>query len=130
MSEWTDDLELYDMRQKLPRVWCRETASPSVQDRWTEENPALGQCAVTALLVQDAVGGELMRTVVEGHGSHYYVWHRGGREDLTACQFPEGTVIPDGEPVDRADMLGSERAIAARTAERYALLRERFYRTP
>lgn len=130
MSEWTDDLEAYHIEQLLRKgVWCRETAAPSVQEAWSEQNPALGQCAVTALLLQDLIGGTLMRTVVEGHGSHYYVRVHHGPYDLTKDQFPPGTVIPEGDPVERSYVLGSERAVAARTKERYLLLRERYMAT-
>jgi hypothetical protein len=31
---------------------------------WTRGNPPLGQCAVTALIVQDYLGGDLLRCVV------------------------------------------------------------------
>jgi len=72
-------------------------------------------------------GGELIRTVVEGFGSHYYNRLPSGQEiDLTDGQFPPGTVIPTGEPVERPYVLDSEKAKRARTAERYRLLKSRF----
>lgn len=54
---------------KLRDAWCRETSSDP--DNWTPENPAWGQCAVSALIIQDLLGGELLRTTVQGV-SHYY----------------------------------------------------------
>ena len=116
-----------EFRDMVRSSWCRETASPGCQEKWSPENPALGQCAVTALLVQDVLGGELMRTSVEGQGSHYYNRLPDGRTlDLTRGQFPEGTVIPDGQPVPREYVLGSERAVAAQTPQRYRWLKARF----
>src|SRR5262249_33209808 len=56
----------------LQASWSRETSSD--YDRWTLENPAWGQCAVTALVLQDLMGGELLRCVLPKGGSHY--WNR------------------------------------------------------
>lgn len=39
--------------EAIRKSWSRETCYPEDQDRWSETNPAIGQCAVTALLVQD-----------------------------------------------------------------------------
>jgi hypothetical protein len=75
----------------LRRSWCVETSTSP--DEWTQANPALGQCAVTALAIQDELGGELLRSTVSGV-SHY--WNRlpGGREvDLTFEQFGPGAAI-------------------------------------
>lgn len=107
--------------------WCKDTTSPTCSETWPEKNPALGQCAVTALVVQDLVGGELMRAVVGEYGSHYYNRLPSGQEvDLTREQFPVGTFIPPGKPADRQTVLTSDRAVAARTKERYELLKRRF----
>lgn len=109
------------------RAWSKETASPFSADAWTEDNPSLGQCAVTALLVHETMGGYIMRTVVPGFGSYYYnVLPDGSVCDLTRGQFPQGTAVPSGEAVEREAMLGSERALTARTQQRYALLVSRF----
>lgn len=40
--------------------WSQKTCYPPDQDQWSEKNPSLGQCAVTALLVQDLVGGNIL----------------------------------------------------------------------
>lgn len=110
-------------------AWCKETASPSSQDRWTPQNPAFGQCAVTALAVQTMCGGELVRAEVPGYGSHYFNHLPNGEDyaiyDLTKHQFPFGTTIPRGEPRERSYVLYSPRAAESRTLERYELLKER-----
>ena len=78
---------------------------------------------MTALLVQDLLGGTLIRTVVEGFGSHYYNKLEDGEVlDFTSAQFPDGVEVPDGLPVERGAVLDSERARSARTRERYELL--------
>jgi len=70
---------------RLLRVWSKDTSSDP--ENWSPSNPAWGQCAVTALVVQDLLGGELLRCTV-GHISHY--WNRlpsGEEVDLTCDQF-------------------------------------------
>lgn len=103
------------LARALGEAWCAETsASPD----WTPANPALGQCAVTALIVQDIMGGELSRGVVAGV-SHY--WNVvGGREvDLTHQQFAEYRVTEVAQR-ERSYVLSF-----TDTARRYRVLRRR-----
>ena len=99
------------LRAELERHWCAETSF--WPDRWTPARPALGQCAVTALTVNDLVGGEILRTTNLGV-VHY--WNRvdGVDIDLTRDQFD--TWSPEGEPVtvDREDLVSSGPTLAAR----------------
>ena len=96
--ETTEDLYL-----RLRHAWRAETSF--APDEWTPSCPALGQCAVTALIVQDVFGGELLRgrLVV---GTHY--WNRlpDGREiDLTSEQFEREPVVLAVETSSRAYVL-------------------------
>ena len=52
---------LVDFYQQLRRSWSIETSS-----HWTHDNPASGQCGVTALVVHDKFGGEILKTDVNG----------------------------------------------------------------
>ena len=104
--------------ESVRRAWSSETSADPAT--WTVDNPASGQCAVTSLVVQDAFGGELLRSTVGGV-SHY--WNRlpdGTELDLTLEQF--GGVRPDepGEVRARDYVLSF-----TETARRYALLRKR-----
>jgi len=114
----------------LPRLlrlaWRRETSSPAVHDRWRPEDPGVGQDAITALVVQDLFGGELLRAEVDGYGFHY--WNRlpdGRAFDLTQGQLPPNKTCPDGTVIDRQALLESDRAIAKSTRERYSMLTDR-----
>ena len=88
-------------------AWSQWTSDPVDQPHWTEANPASGQCASTALVVQDRLGGELlMADVHEADGSrqgvHY--WNRlpDGRElDLTREQFRRGELVSEPRVVER-----------------------------
>ena len=110
--------------------WSRWTSDPVDHGGWTAANPASGQCASTALVVQDRLGGELLiADVHEADGSrqgvHY--WNRlpDGRElDLTREQFRRGEVVgePDGversADVTRGRLAGQYHLLAARVARR------------
>ena len=75
---------------RIEACWDAETSNDT--GGWHAGIRGHGQCAVTALIVQDHFGGELMRGEFAG-GSHY--WNRladGTEIDLTASQFD---VVPD-----------------------------------
>jgi hypothetical protein len=99
-------------------AWAVDTSSDP--DRWSADNAAWGQCAVTSLLVQDFFGGDLLRTEVEGI-SHYWIRTPDGREvDLTREQFGPHAKVGPGEARDRNYVLSFPQ-----TRRRYDLLRRR-----
>ncbi len=99
---------LSTVEQAIRASWCLWTADPADHDKWSEENPASGQCAVTALVVQDVLGGGLIEADVtrsDGTSGGYHYWNRlpGGAElDLTREQFTLGQRVIDPRPVARA----------------------------
>jgi len=92
------------LEKTLHQSWSRETSY--CPDQWTSQNPALGQCAVTALIVQDSLGGEIVWARVDGI-SHYFNRINGETIDLTRSQFSESTHIPEG--ADRFEGFASTR---------------------
>lgn len=123
---FTPFLEL--MLPELMRLaWRRETSSPTVHKHWTADNPGKGQDTITALLVQDLLGGNLLRADVKGYGFHYWNRLASGRErDLTRAQLPQGAKLASGTIIDRVSVLESDRAIAKSTRARYDMLTDRF----
>jgi hypothetical protein len=104
------------LAEAIREAWSAET---SVDERWHGERPSLGQCAVTALVIQDYLGGDLLRADVGGV-SHY--WNRlpGGAEiDLTRDQFTQFSPR-QVETRSRDHVLSFPD-----TTKRYRLLRER-----
>lgn len=113
------------MNMEIPAFLEAWNAETSADPSWTPDNPALGQCAVTALFVQDIHGGDLLRCEVPG-GSHY--WNRlpsGVELDLTAGQFDTAPDRMNVETRTREYLLSNES-----TSHRYALLVERITRRP
>ena len=46
------------LEEAIKRSWTKETSSDP--ENWSEGNPAWGQCAVTALVVNDYLGGRVV----------------------------------------------------------------------
>ena len=69
------------LRDALQSAWSLETAV-----QWTPENPASGQCNVTAAVIYDLFGGEILRTRLP-EVWHYYNRIDGRRVDFTDSQF-------------------------------------------
>jgi hypothetical protein len=98
--------------------WAEDTSHEP--DEWSCENPARGQCAVTALVIQDYLGGELLRAK-SGDVTHFWSMIDGKEIDLTAEQFAVMPAWDDAsEPVDRDYVLAWPD-----TRRRYLLLRGR-----
>jgi len=111
-------MQMRDFEVLVRRCWVRETSA--APELWSPQNPSRGQCAITALLIQDEFGGDLLRGVVSGE-SHY--WNRlpdGTVVDLTLEQFGGEKAV--GFVVrDRGYVLSFEA-----TRCRYDLLRSKF----
>ena len=85
-------MEIGELKQLLSYSWEKETCSPGLRSNWHEDNPTLGQCAITALIVNDIFGGKIMRCMTSS-GSHYYNLIDNEIIDLTVEQFIDE--IPD-----------------------------------
>src|SRR3954447_20072269 len=100
--------------------WGRETSDDP--DDWSEANRARGQCAVTALVIRELLGGEILVANVlrDGVRVDRHAWNRlpsGVSIDLTREQFLHGEQF--GEP--RVE----EPILTHRYPTRLATLRER-----
>lgn len=109
--------------------WDVDTAATGAEN--AGKGKPHGQCAVTALVVQDYLGGTLMRCAFPLNGGSHY-WNlipAVGEIDLTREQYEHDRVIPRGTEIhNRTNILESERAKAAKTPERYTLLSQRVYK--
>lgn len=121
MSYCSDTLP--KLEAALKRSWNKETCYLPMQEQWTSENPAFGQRVITALIVQDFFGGEILFCEYQNH-----FWNQlpdGIQIDLTRSQFPPDTVIyADGTAI-RHDLIYSEEALNVKTLIRYLDLKRR-----
>ncbi|MGW4370786.1 YunG family protein [Nocardia takedensis] len=80
-------------------AWSADTSAAA---DWTDSNRAKGQCAVTACVVQDHLGGDIFNSIAtlpSGQTvSHYFNRVDGKAIDLTAEQFPAHTRFSDPTP--------------------------------
>ncbi|WP_456320210.1 YunG family protein [Nocardia terpenica] len=87
------------LKVALQKSWSVETSNTS---DWSENDPARGQCAVTACVVQDYLGGDIVNTVATTPDgatiSHYLNVIDGRTIDLTHKQFPSGTSFSEYRP--------------------------------
>lgn len=113
-----------ELRMALIVSWGADTA----KGEWREDVPSLNQCAVTALVVQDYFGGDILRTSLNDGDSHYWnLLPIGLQVDLTSDQFEYTHQKRGADEIRRSRdyVLNSERAIQARTKERYEILAAR-----
>lgn len=75
------DFDEARVRAALDKAWSLETAK-----QWSLENPANGQCNVTAAVIHDLFGGDVLRTPYPTFW-HYYNRIEGRVVDLTDTQF-------------------------------------------
>ncbi|MEU9522595.1 hypothetical protein [Streptomyces sp. NPDC048224] len=116
-------LLLTDIEQAVRASWSAETCTPEYRSRWTGDNPARDQCGVTAMVLNDLLGGELIRGEVHVGGERvdYHWWNRlgmGVEIDLTREQFGPRETVVGGVVVCRP-------AEIRRLREEYELLRDR-----
>jgi len=117
-------IDLPELTQAIRKAWCRETSH--FPDCWTPENPAWGQCAVTAVVVQDYLCGNIVRALAilpdKRKVQHYFNRIYSEDIDLTREQLPAGTrmKVQQVEVRMRDGLLFYED-----TVKRYNLLRQR-----
>lgn len=117
-------METTVLSQAVRSSWSAETSY--IEDEWNSENPARGQCAVTSLVVQDYMGGDILRARTfcgNQRESHFYnCMEDGTTVDLTAEQYPTEQAFEEA-PLDR-DRYESMRAKLLSdptTAQKYAV---------
>jgi GNAT superfamily N-acetyltransferase len=98
-------ITLTELERAIRSAWSAETSADP--DEWSEENPARGQCDVTALLVRELLGGEILiaNVIRDGERVERHGWNRlasGLVVDLTRSQFRRGERFDEpkvGEPI-------------------------------
>lgn len=118
-------LLLTDIERAVRSSWSAETCPPESRPCWTKDNPARDQCGVTAMVLNDLLGGELIRgeVHVEGERVDYHWWNRLGMGieiDLTREQFRPGEIVTEGIVIPRRPVTEWRRL-----REEYELLRDR-----
>lgn len=80
-------LNLTDYYDILSDIWCEYTCAPRLREKWSADNKTLGQCSITAFLIQDIFGGKVYG-IPRGNGN-FHCFNAVGNYifDLTSEQF-------------------------------------------
>lgn len=101
--------------------WELRTCYKDKKHLWNENEPYIGQCAISALIVNDLLGADIMKVKV-GKESHYYNILDGEIIDYTKFQYKSGSVnYADGKLVFRDELLSD-----SDTRHRYYILAKNF----
>lgn len=104
-------------------AWVKETCFPTLRARWSDSNKALGQCAATALVVQDMYGGTFADDKQLNH-----VWNilpDGTQHDFCRMQFESGEEPKATTTKTREELLQHKKAEEVEMEKRYQLLKAR-----
>lgn len=78
-----------DLYSLLLTCWGQDTCAPRMAEAWPKSHPTLGQCSITAFLVQDLYGGEVYGVPLGDGNFHCFNVVDDVRFDLTSGQFGE-----------------------------------------
>ena len=93
-----------DLYNALWNVWCAETCAPRMRGDWSPDNRTLGQCSITAFLVQDIFGGKIYGIPLPDGGFHCYNAVGNCVFDLTSEQFGDLELNYTGNPEQFRDV--------------------------
>ena len=113
-------MDLNLIKYAIRSSWGTDTAYPMSPHPFLTGHPSTGQCAVSAVLLQDYVGGRLQKGRVNGLVSHYWNLIDGTAVDLTAEQFLPSAVIIGSQAVLRESLMAD-----ATFRGRYQILKDR-----
>ena len=116
-------MTIEELQEAIRASWDADTSDDAA---WSEDNPTLGQCAVTAWVMREHFGGEiLVAPVVPSDVNDHHLWNRlpsGEEIDFTFDQFKDGQTLGPawvGEPTP--DTLPRCELLSARVRERLGL---------
>ena len=116
-------MTIEELQEAIRASWGADTSDDAA---WSEDNPTLGQCAVTAYVMREHFGGEiLVAPVVPSDVNDHHLWNRlpsGEEIDFTFDQFKDGQTLGPhwvGEPTP--DTLPRCALLSARVRERLGL---------
>ena len=97
-GEETAAPEILRLYEELWPLWTIDTCAPRLRPDWTPENRTLGQCSITAFLVQDLLGGEVYGVPLPDGSVHCFNKALGCVFDLTSAQFGDTVLDYENRP--------------------------------
>ncbi|WP_116116001.1 YunG family protein [Austwickia chelonae] len=99
-------LDIERLAPVIRDAWGPDTCYPYAREQWSVANPSREQCGMTALVIHDLLGGDLLlgEVFVDGRKTGYHYWNRlpdGTVVDLTAEQFTAEESVVGYQVVER-----------------------------
>ncbi len=116
-----DNLKKFE--EAIKKSWNKDTCHPDIKV-WSRKNPSKGQCGITALLIQEYLGGRIAM-----NKRLHHVWNilpNKKEYDLTKNQFPIKTKLERDGFISRENMFNNKLAIKAKVKQRYKIFKKRF----
>lgn len=116
--------EIHKIESILEDIWSQDTTDPENRASWTKENKALGQCAITSLVIYDMFGGRMIYDKV-----NFHIWNElpdGSQHDFSRTQFKDNTIFSIYKYKTKDDILYDERGLKFKIIDRYQDLSVKF----
>lgn len=117
----TAGTEVRKLYEELGPLWTLDTCAPRLRPEWSPENRTLGQCSITAFLVQDLLGGVVRGIPLPDGSVHCFNEVDGRIFDLTSAQFGDEALDYENRPEQRRE----DHFADAGKRQRYELLKAR-----
>lgn len=115
--------KLNSLQEILVKCYSKDTAYPLNIELWNSKNPTCGQCAITAVIIQDYFGGTIHRIKMKDNETHYFNILDGKIVDFTKEQYELYNIVIQYEP---NELISRERILSnPNTNKRYNILKER-----
>lgn len=114
---------LLKLKNAIKKSWGIDTAYKDDVPKWSNDNPAAGQCAVTALIIHSYFGGQIYSGVSQDKVVHYWNKIHGFKIDLTRKQFKETKTFSDITEWNAEKLMET-----GNVKDRYEILRSRVER--
>ena len=101
-------------KKYFSKFWSKDT---SHYNEWSINNPSHGQCVISAIALQEIIGGKIAKVTLVDGKTHYFNIIGGNVYDLTSDQFQSPIQYFPYEVVSKDHLLSNQK-----TATRYNLL--------
>ena len=85
--------DLAGLFEFLLGIWTKETCAPRLQNSWSKDEPTVGQCSVTAFVIQDIFGGDVYAVKLDNGDLHCFNVIKENIVDFTSEQLKNNEII-------------------------------------
>ncbi len=119
------DNRIEEIEKAFSLAWSKGSTYPDDRDKWSESNKALGQCAVTAVIIFDMFGGKLIYDK-----ENFHIWNElpdGSQHDFSRSQFKDDRDFKIYKYQTKEEVLYNKHGKRTQAELRYKLLKQRLF---